>query len=132
MTCNGASALTCSAASHFGQHHGVVGRLFQGLEVELLVGGAELVDTHHGAGRVELYVDERFARCGPVGGGTAVLEVEDHDIRCGRGLLVTLRTVSRAEQPCRPGIVQAHQSTASAGRIRTRVLRFAVATTSPC
>ena len=64
-----------------------------------------------------------------------VFEIEDHDIGCGRGLFESLRTVGRAEQPCRPGILQAHQSrpaAASAGRIRTMVLRFAVATTSPC
>ena len=132
MTCSGANALTCSGRFTFGQHHGVIAGAFKGLEVELLVGGAELIDAHHGAGRIELDVDERFAGGGPVGGGASVLEVEDHDIRCGSGFFVPLRTVGRAEKPCRAGILQTHQSLTSAGRIRTMVLRLAVATISPC
>src|SRR5579875_1574127 len=113
----------------FGQHHSVVARARQGLEVASLVVGAEWVDAYHGAGGIELNVDKRTPSVFSMAWRYSVFKVEDDDIGCCSGFFEAFGPISRTEQPRRTGVVQTHQS---AGLMRTRVWRVAVATTSPC
>ena len=119
-----------------GEHDAAVRGPGDGLEVGRVVLGAHRVDAHDRALGIQRRGPQRVPGRRAVGRRDGVLEVEDHHIRPVGGLAVALRPIGRAEQQRRPGRDPGrgggHAVSSPAGRLRTRVLRTARATMSPC